>query len=258
MSSRVQKKDSGFGEAACDKAETVISEKNLREGSHATSAGYVDSVYCGSGVDGRGLRCVVFLSGCNLRCPFCHNPETLFKRGIPTDSEMLAAKLKRYKSYFRRGGVTLSGGEPFLQKEFALSLMSALKKEGVGCCIETNGQITDPELIAAAESIVCDVKNQEENGFFAYEAFFAECARQKKEVRVTNVLVPGINDGVEKLVSLAALVKKYFGKAAVKFLPFRKLCAEKYAELGIPFPYASLRECEESDVLRAENIVNRL
>ena len=176
----------------------------------AAPVGYIDSVYCGSGVDGNGLRCVVFFAGCNLRCPFCHNPETLFKQGTMTDINSLVSRLERYKGYFRRGGVTLSGGEPFLQKSFALALVSALHAKGIRCCFETNGHIADAELIGAAEYLIVDVKNQESDDLAPYEKFFAECVRQDKEVRVTNVLVPGKNDGEEKLRALAALVKKYF------------------------------------------------
>ena len=113
--------------------------------------GYIDSVYCGSGVDGQGLRCVVFFSGCNLRCPFCHNPETLFKAGETTEADALLQKLKRYKPYFRRGGVTLSGGEPFLQADFFLELAGKLRAAGIRVCAETNGHICDERLIAACD-----------------------------------------------------------------------------------------------------------
>lgn len=227
----------------------------------AAPVGYIDSVYCGSGVDGKGLRCVVFFAGCNLRCLFCHNPETLFKQGTMTDINSLVSRLERYKGYFRRGGVTLSGGEPFLQKSFALALVSALHAKGIRCCFETNGHIADAELIGAAEYLIVDVKNQESDDLAPYEKFFAECVRQGKEVRVTNVLVPGKNDGEEKLRALAALVKKYFpGEPSehIKFLPFRKLCEEKYAELSIPFPYAGIRECERDDIEKANKILQNL
>ena len=221
-------------------------------------AGYIDSVYCGSGVDGKGLRCVVFFAGCNLRCPFCHNPETLFKQGTMTDVNTLVSCLERYKGYFRRGGVTLSGGEPFLQKRFALALVSVLHAKGIRCCFETNGYITDAELIGAAEYLIVDVKNQETDDLAPYEKFFAECVRQGKDVRVTNVLVPGKNDSAEKLSAFASLVKKYFhGEPSerIKFLPFRKLCEEKYAELSIPFQYAGCREGEQEDVEKAINFL---
>lgn len=231
---------------------------NAAQVAAAPPVGYIDSVYCGSGVDGKGLRCVVFFAGCNLRCPFCHNPETLFKQGTMTDIDALVSRLERYKGYFRRGGVTLSGGEPFLQKRFALALVSALHSKGIRCCFETNGYITDAELIGAAEYLIVDVKNQETDDLAPYEKFFAECVRQGKDVRVTNVLVPGKNDSAEKLSALASLVKKYFhGEPSerIKFLPFRKLCEEKYAELSIPFRYAGCREGEQEDVEKAVNFL---
>lgn len=221
----------------------------------APHIGYIDSVYCGSGVDGKGLRCVVFFAGCNLRCPFCHNPETLFRQGETVEADALVARLERYKPYFKRGGVTLSGGEPFLQKEFALALARKLTERGVHVLFETNGHICDEELIAAGE-IVCDVKNQETDDLSAYAKFFAACVRQGKEVLVTNVLVPGKNDSAEKLRALARLVKEYFPLGKIKFLPFRKLCEDKYKELGVPFPYAAVRETEEEDIERAYTVVN--
>lgn len=217
--------------------------------------GYIDSVYCGSGVDGKGLRCVVFFSGCNLRCPFCHNPETLYKQGTATGIGELMARLLRYKPYFRRGGVTLSGGEPFLQKQFVLALAERLKNEGVHVCIETNGHICDGELIAAGDLIV-DIKNQQGGDLSAYEKFFAECRRLGMRAEVTNVLVPGVNDGEDALSVLGSLVKKYYPEERIRFLPFRKLCAEKYENLGLPFAYANVREAEEEDVKRAEKLVN--
>lgn len=221
------------------------------------ATGCIDSVYCGSGVDGPGLRCVVFFSGCNLRCPFCHNPETLYKRGTETGVDELFARLMRYKPYFRRGGVTLSGGEPFLQRDFALALCGRLAAAGVHVCIETNGHICDEELIARAD-IVCDVKNQTGDDLSAYDRFFAACVRQGKTPRVTCVLVPGVNDGEQKLRALAALVRRYFPAETIRFLPFRKLCLKKYEELSLPFPYANVREAEEEDIVRAQKIASEI
>lgn len=217
--------------------------------------GYIDSVYCGSGVDGKGLRCVVFYSGCNLRCPFCHNPETLYKQGTLTDVDELIPRLLRYKPYFRRGGITLSGGEPFLQKEFTLAVCARLKAEGVHVCIETNGHICDDALLAAGDLIV-DVKNQQEKDLSAYERLIDACLRLGTKVEFTNVLVPGVNDGAEDLAALKRLVKRYAPQTKVRFLPFRKLCEEKYTEIGLPFPYADRREGTDEDIQRAERLVN--
>lgn len=250
----------------CDKngreAEFSASRKNNKSADGGVvedraRVGYIDSVYCGSGVDGAGLRCVVFFAGCNLRCPFCHNPETLFQKGKAVSAEELVQKLRRYKPYFKRGGVTLSGGEPFLQKEFCLALARLLREENIRVAFETNGHVCDPALIAAGE-LICDVKNQETDDLSVYERFFAECVRQGKLPRVTNVLVPGKNDREEKLRTLARLVRRHFPQGNIRFLPFVKLCADKYAALGRFFPYADVRECEKEDVLRAERIVNEV
>ncbi len=215
--------------------------------------GYIDSVYCGSGVDGRGLRCVVFFTGCNLRCPFCHNPETLFRQGQETSAGELCDKLKRYKPYFRKGGVTLSGGEPFLQKKFLLALTALLKEAGIHVVAETNGQIADGEIISALDGVIVDVKNQETDDLSSYEKFFSLCEREGCDFRITNVLVPGKNDAKEKLAALAALAGK-FGKS-VKLLPFRKLCTDKYRELGMDFPYENVREAEAEDEERAYKLL---
>lgn len=215
--------------------------------------GYIDSVYCGSGVDGQGLRCVVFFTGCNLRCPFCHNPETLFGRGQETSAGELCDKLKRYKPYFRKGGVTLSGGEPFLQKKFLLALTALLKEAGIHVVAETNGQIADGEIVSALDGVIVDVKNQETDDLSSYEKFFSLCEREGCDFRITNVLVPGKNDAKEKLAALAALAGK-FGKS-VKLLPFRKLCTDKYRELGMDFPYENVREAEAEDEERAYKLL---
>lgn len=220
----------------------------------AETTGYIDSVYCGSGVDGKGLRCIVFFSGCNLRCPFCHNPETLFKQGKRVETGEIINKLLRYKGYFRRGGVTLSGGEPFLQREFFLTLAKGLHEQKIHVCVETNGHICDSELIAASDSILCDVKNQETDDLSVYDTFFAECRKQDKDLQITNVLVPGKNDSEEKITNLARFVKKYFPEHKVKFLPFRKLCEEKYRELNQPFAYSEIREAENEDLDKVENL----
>lgn len=220
------------------------------------SIGYIDSVYCGSGVDGRGLRCVVFFSGCNLRCPFCHNPETLFKRGQETLAEDLANKLKRYKPYFKKGGVTLSGGEPFLQKDFLLCLVGLLKKERIHVVAETNGQIADAEILSVLDGVIVDVKNQEDDNLKTYEKFFDLCEVLGCEYKITNVLVPGKNDSEAKLTDLGMLAKRR--GHTIKFLPFRKLCVEKYENLGLLFAYRDIPEAEPDDEKKAYEFIERI
>lgn len=221
------------------------------------SYGYIDSVYSGSGVDGKGLRVVVFFSGCNLRCPFCHNPETLFKKGDKISLDALVKKIKRYKPYLKRGGVTLSGGEPFMQKDFAFALITALKDEGISTCIETNGHIIDEKLISHSEYIICDIKNQENDDLSVYDEFLKTCNKLKKRVELTNVLVPTKNDDENKLNELKKLLGRYECCSGILFLPFRKLCMDKYKTLGVRYPYENIKEAQISDILHAELLISK-
>ena len=211
----------------------------------------VFSVYNGSGIDGKGLRCVVFLHGCNLRCPFCHNPEcfTSDKFQSITVPELLT-KIKRYSSYIKNGGVTVSGGEPFLQAEAVASLFISLKQNNIHTLVETNGTLFDKKLIDVCDSFIVDVKNYE-NIFPSTLEFIDYLKKTGKEFQLTNVLVPNLNDGEQHLLTLAKALKQN-----VKFLPFKKLCEEKYNNLNIPFAYSYLKEATKDDVLRAEKIFN--
>lgn len=215
--------------------------------------GYVDSIYCGSGVDGDGLRVVVFFCGCNLRCGFCHNPETLFKKGREVTVDEVVQRCLRYRGYIRRGGVTLSGGEPFLQKAFCLALISELKRENVNVAIETNGKITDEDLIKAADSFIVDVKNQETDDLSTYEEFLSVCERENKSVTLTNVLIPEVNG--DKTTELKTLKDAHVCVKRIKFLPFHKMCEEKYDAIGQPFLYKKYREAENEDLDKAYDSV---
>ena len=222
--------------------------------------GYIDSVYSGSAVDGEGLRCVVFLSGCNLRCGFCHNPETLYKKGSETDADELLKRILRYKAYIKKGGVTLSGGEPFIQKKFVLELCRLLRSEGINVCVETNGHIADGELIAAADSFIVDVKNQEKSNVIVYREFISAATALSKPIRLTNVIVPTVNDSEERMAevkSIADMIPEDLFRG-VKLLPFHKLCVNKYERLGLSFPYAHYRECEREDILRVKAIYDNI
>ena len=213
--------------------------------------GFIDSVYCGSGVDGKGLRVVVFFSGCNLRCKFCHNPETLYKKGNAVTAEEVYKKCLKYKAYIRRGGVTLSGGEPFLQKEFCLQLIKLLHSANIHILTETNGQLADEELILANDGFIVDVKNQETDDLSAYDKFLSLCDKFKKPVTLTNVLIPEVNGEKEKIRALSELKSRHECVERIKFLPFHKMCAEKYERLGEKFLYSDKREPTDDDLSAA-------
>lgn len=217
----------------------------------------IDSLYHGSAVDGRGLRSVVFFNGCNLRCGFCQNPETLYTKGRMIELDELVNRLVRYKPYVRKGGVTLSGGEPFMQAKFCRELLRRLAAEGMKVCIESNGHLIDRELIALSEYIILDVKNQDEEISPKVYEFVAACKEEGTPVLLTNVLVPGCNDDEAQLGALKRLMV-YAGLERIKFLPFRKLCIHKYEDLHMEYAYAKYREATSEDVEQAQAVMQRI
>ncbi len=218
----------------------------------------IDSFYHGSALDGEGLRSVIFFSGCNLRCPFCHNPETLYGSGTEYTVDEVVKKVLRYKTYYRDGGVTLSGGEPMLQAEFCAELADELHREGMNVIAETNGTITDERLISRLDGARADVKNFGGEGGEAlikrYSGFLTACQKFTVPVTLTNVLVPGVNDTEKAIAALKELKKAFPSARGVEFLPFRKMCTNKYAELGLRYPYEDKREATKADLARAEEI----
>ena len=217
--------------------------------------GRIDSFYHGSALDGEGLRSVVFFSGCNLRCPFCHNPETLYGSGSEYTVDEVVKKVLRYKTYYKDGGVTLSGGEPMMQAEFCAELVDALHGEGMNVIAETNGTVTNEALIKKLDGVRVDVKNfggeSGETLVKRYSAFLSACEKYSTPVTLTNVLIPEVNDGEKAIVALKELKNAFPFASGVEFLPFRKLCVNKYAELGIKYPYEDKREATKADVTAA-------
>ena len=218
--------------------------------------GYIDSIYSGSAVDGKGLRVVVFFSGCNMTCPFCHNPETLYKKGEEYTVESLVNRIKRYSAYIKRGGVTLSGGEPFLQSEFIIALNNELANNGIKVAIETNGHIIDKAVIESCEYLICDVKNQETDDLTIYHQFLTACKECGKKVELTCVIVPTVNDVLEKINALKKLRNEFSETVFnLRLLPFRKLCVEKYKKLDKHFLYEHKEECDKSLIEKLNRII---
>ncbi len=212
-------------------------------------SGWVDSIYCGSAVDGKGIRVVVFTSGCNLRCPFCHNPETLYGTGKKYSAEELVKRILRYKYYIKNGGVTFSGGEPLLQAEFIEEVTERLIDNGIKSVIETNGTIINENVILKTDYLIVDVKNQETDDLSRYEKLLSSLESIKKTAELTCVIIPSINDTKEKIFKLKSLKERYPSVVTrIKLLPFRKLCREKYIKLSREFLYEKFAECDSKTI----------
>lgn len=222
--------------------------------------GYVHSLQSLGTVDGPGVRSVVFLSGCPLRCIYCHNPDTWERQESQlTDATELAKKLLHFYSFIKNGGVTFSGGEPLLQAEFVTEVTELLHQGGLHVAIDTCGApltSATERLIEVADLFLLDIKMTTEEAYKRHTggslastlAFLDRLEAKKKDTWIRHVVVPGINDTEDDILRLAELIKGYRCIKKVELLPFKNLCLEKYRALNIPF------SLEETPPMRAEEL----
>lgn len=196
-------------------------------------------------VDGPGIRTVVFLSGCQLRCLYCHNPEMFNgKNGTEMTSKQLVDKIKRYKNYFgKNGGVTFSGGEPLLQPDFLIETMKLCHKEGINTCLDTAGvgTIKDEEVLKHTDLVILDIKSTTPDRYKyitgrnirKFEKFLNLCQKHNKKLWLRQVIVPGINDTKENIKSLKKYIKKIKNVEKIELLPYHTYGKKKYDELNL-------------------------
>ena len=210
--------------------------------------GAIDSIETFGLVDGPGIRTVVFLTGCRLRCLYCHNPEMWVKREDNITSDELVKKILRSKPYFKRnsGGVTFSGGEPLLQIEFLTDVCKKLKKEDIHIALDTCGvgKGDYDEILSLVDLILFDVKFTNRDGYKRLTGremddslkFIEAMNKSGKPVWIRQVVVPGMMDNEEYIDSLVEFLKRIDNVERVEFLPFHHMGFSKYEELGIKNP----------------------
>ena len=218
--------------------------------------GSVNSIETFGLVDGPGIRTVVFLNGCKLRCKYCHNPE-MWKMGELnyTPSE-LASRILRNKNYFRNnGGVTFSGGEPLLQSKFIIEVCKKLKKENIHIALDTAGVGNGDyeEILSYVDLVLLDIKHtnrDEYKNLTGHDiddnlSFIKSLNKSNARVWIRQVIVPGLMDNYTYIDSLVNVVKKINNVDRVDFLPYHKLGSDKYISLGIEYPYRDLEEMDK-------------
>ena len=221
-------------------------------------------------VDGPGIRFVIFMQGCNLKCKYCQNRDTWdINLGSAYTVKEVIEKIMRYKNYMvaSNGGVTLSGGEPLLQQDFVISLFQELKKQNISTCIDTSGMfgITNKikQIVDLTDIFLLDIKSINDEtcknltGFSnKQELEFAKYVSEKnKRLWIRQVLVPGITDKKEDLLQL----KKFLDSINVEkfeFLPYHKLGKYKWEKLGLSYELEDVRTANNDDVKRAKKIMN--
>lgn len=209
--------------------------------------GRIHSIQSMGTVDGPGVRAVVFMSGCPLRCIYCHNPDTWdFHSGEEHTVNDLAAKILRYKPYIKDGGVTFSGGEPCMQADYLYEVATILKENGLHIAIDTSGVVLNDsvkKLLEVVDLVLLDIKMTTEDEYIRYTrqslksaiSFLDELENMHKDTWIRHVVVPGINDSIDDIKKLGQLLSGYGCIKKIELLPFKKLCLEKYKKLDIPF-----------------------
>lgn len=210
-------------------------------------------------VDGPSVRSVVFMQGCPLRCACCHNPDTWdFKGGTEYTTDELLEKVMRFKSYYGKdGGVTVSGGEPLMQAEFVLEFFKKLKANEIHTALDTSGVVfndTVKELLEYTDIVLLDYKYTNEEDYLRYtksemskpQKFLEYLEKKQLRTWIRNVVIPTLNDNKESIGKIFDLKKRYSCIEKIELLPFRKLCLEKYEDMGIDFPLAHIPEAKQN------------
>ena len=218
----------------------------------------IDSIETFGSVDGPGIRTVVFLNNCRLRCKFCHNPETWQKKEDNYTVDELINKILRNKSYFKNnGGVTFSGGEPLLHYEFLLEACKRLKKEKIHIALDTAGigNGNYKELLDLVDLVLLDIKHITKEGYKditqtdnydKFMEFLKELNASGKDVWIRQVIVPGINDNKEYIKKLSTyIVENIKNVKKVEFLPFHTMAFSKYKDLNIVNHYENVESMDK-------------
>lgn len=201
-------------------------------------------------VDGPGVRFILFLQGCPLHCGYCHNPETRPNdKGLTADVNEIMEQVQRCRSYFgKKGGITVSGGEPLLQAAFVTELFKECRKQGIHTCLDTSGCILNDDvmqLLEVTDLCLLDIKMTDDESYkkhigckmSAPLAFLNELEQKNVAVWLRQVIVCGINDNEENIRILNDIANAHANVERVELLPFRKLCRTKYEELGEEFVF---------------------
>ncbi|MBQ8550963.1 MAG: pyruvate formate lyase-activating protein [Clostridia bacterium] len=233
-----------------------------------SKTGYVNSIQSLGAVDGPGIRFVVFMQGCNLRCGCCHNPDTwALTGGTATTAEEIIGKAERYREYQGdTGGITLSGGEPLLQAEFAYEVFSLAKDRGINTCLDTSGSVMNGEvlrLLSVTDRVLLDIKYTDDRSYCEYAGceldtvldFLALLNQRKIPTTLRQVIIPTLNDNEENILRLGDIAKRHPCVDKIELLPFKKMCKVKYDNLSLSFRFGHLPEPTAEKIAELENLL---
>ena len=236
------------------------------------SFGYINAFESFGSVDGPGVRCVIFMQGCNMRCKYCHNPETwTLSTGEKQTAEEIFSKALKYRPYWKeKGGITVSGGEPLLQKEFVTELFALAKKENVHTAIDTSGSafsLIDSEkfkpLINLTDLVILDIKamNKELHENLTGHTnenildFTRWLSKNNKPMWIRHVLIPGLTDSEDELTSIKQFTDSLKTVEKIELLPYHLLGKHKWESLNLEYPLEGVKPPTKEQIESAKKIM---
>lgn len=225
-------------------------------------------------VDGPGVRFVVFMQGCPMRCAYCHNPDTW---KVNTDNlvepAQIMARYDRNKNFYKNGGLTVTGGEPLMQMDFLLELFTLAKKKDIHTCIDTSGIIFSPEnpafmekldrLLALTDLIMLDIKHIDPDRHRKLTSqpndrilkFAAYVDSRGVDMWIRHVIVPGITDDDKYLFELGYFIGQFNSVKALDVLPYHTMGEAKYEKLGIPYPLKGVPAMDKDKIIEKKKVI---
>lgn len=236
--------------------------------------GYIHSTESFGTVDGPGVRFVIFLQGCPMRCKYCHNPDTWkMNTGVRRSAASLMQEYERNREFYAKGGITVTGGEALMQIDFLLELFRLAKEQQVHTCLDTSGVTYHPgqsdynrkldALMEVTDLVLLDIKHIDPVGHKALTGHdngdilaFARYLDEKHiPVWIRHVVVPGITDDPSFLGRLGTFMGSLSNVKALDVLPYHVLGVSKYAELGIPYPLDGVPAATKEQALTARQLI---
>lgn len=211
--------------------------------------GYIHSIETMGLVDGPGIRVVIFMQGCPLRCLFCHNPDTWDKKSnYKVESDEIVNIVRKYRSYIEdNGGITLSGGEPLFQSQFTLDILKKCKKAGIHTALDTSGTGYDKDILddilKYTDLILLDIKALNKTSYKKitgksiddFEYFVKALNKANKKVWIRQVIIPSINDNEKYIKSFKKYISKINNIERIDLLPYHTMGVSKYKKLNLKY-----------------------
>ena len=237
-------------------------------------SGRIHSLESFGTVDGPGVRFVVFVQGCPMRCAYCHNPDTWAMTGgkIMEASEIIA-QYERNLPFYKGGGITVTGGEPLMQVDFLIELFTLAKEKNIHTCIDTSGIAYKPEnkefiekldkLMSLTDLVMLDIKHidpikhkeltqQPNDGILAFCEYLND---RNVDMWIRHVVVPTITDDDTYLYKLGYFIGQFNNIKALDVLPYHTMGKAKYEQLGMEYPLDGIPAMDKNKVIDKKQVI---